>query len=135
MIRGYRETLILLCVFCQVVPSVAAFSPATKTRFLVARLTIYFGSIGLGLGALIFIPVGPLKRAVYAASLMVLLQYLIFALLRRGFEKKYGRTPTVTLLDGYRNAKWEDRRMSLVCWFLSVAAIFLVLMIGGRVVQ
>jgi hypothetical protein len=123
----YRGTLLILCMACQVVPTAMAVAPGAMSRSKLARVVIHLGSVGLGVAAFVYAPNGPLQNAVFAVSLMALMEYRSFVLLEQAFERRHQRAPRVSGLIRRFDMAWEDRWMSLACFGLGLAAMFIVI--------
>jgi hypothetical protein len=115
MTSSYAEAILLLALLCQVVPTVMASAPAAMARSGFVRIATHLAGIGLCVAALEYSAQGPLRGGLMALALLVPIQYWIFVLLERVFERRYHRAPIVSSLIRRFDMKMEDRFISLAC--------------------
>jgi hypothetical protein len=115
MTTSCAEAILLVGISCQVVPTVMASAPASTTRSIFVRIAIHLAAIGLFVAACEYSDPGPMRTGLIALALLAPIQYWMFVVLERAFERRYQREPVVSALIRRFDMKLEDRFMSLAC--------------------
>jgi hypothetical protein len=123
MTTGCAEAVLLVGIACQVVPNVMASAPAPMTRSIFFRIATHLVAIALFVASYEYSDLRPLRVGLIALALLAPIQYWMFVVLERAFERRYQRTPVVSGLIRRFDMKLEERFISLACAGLGLGLV------------